>query len=81
MIVAYFLEVGLVLLVAPWTTFWEHNTFVNAWPTLSAVLLSPWFRGALSGIGVVTAVAGLLDLLGLFLHREPSGPQSAQAPH
>lgn len=70
-----------MLLVAPWTTFWEHNTFVLAWPASTSLLLSPWFRGALSGVGVVTVVAGLLDLLGLFLHREPSGSQSAEVPH
>ena len=77
---AYFLEVGLVLIVAPWTEFWEHNAFVVASSTASSILLSPWLRGALSGFGVVTFGAGILDLLGLFLRRKPSGPESARAP-
>lgn len=81
LIVAYLLEVGLVLVVAPWTGFWENNAFVVAWPAAADVLLSPWLRGALSGVGAVTAGAGILDLLGLFVHREASGSQSAQAPH
>jgi hypothetical protein len=73
--------VGLVLIVAPWTGFWENNVFVIASENLSAILLSPWLRGGLSGVGVVTFVAGLLDLIGLFVHRETSGSRSAQAPH
>jgi len=79
--VAYFLEVGLVLIVAPWTGFWEHNLFVVAWPAGAPVLLSPWLRGALSGVGAVTIGAGVTDLVGILLRRETSGPPSAQIPH
>lgn len=75
---AYFLEAGLLLLVAPWTVFWEHNTFVVRWPAFAAILLSPWFRGAMSGVGVVTIGAALLDLLGLFVGRETIPPESAR---
>lgn len=71
---------GLVLVVAPWTGFWEHNVFVIASERMSAFLLSPWLRGALSGVGAVTFVAGVLDLIGLFVHRETSGSPSAEAP-
>lgn len=70
-----------MLVIAPWTSFWEHNLFVQASSMGAVVLLSPWLRGALSGIGVVTFVAGVLDLLGLFLRRESSGSPSAPAPH
>lgn len=69
-----------MLVVAPWTTFWERNLFVIGWDRLSAVLLSPWVRGAFSGIGAVTFVAGLLDLVGLFVRRETSESPSAHAP-
>jgi hypothetical protein len=80
LIIAYFLEVGLVLIVSPWTGFWEHNVFVIASSRVSAVLLNPWLRGAVSGVGGVTFVAGLLDLVGLFAGRETTGSTSAQAP-
>ena len=80
LIVAYFLEVGLVLVIAPWTAFWERNVFVIASGDLSDILLSPWLRGALSGVGVVTFVAGLLDLVALFVRREPSETPSPQSP-
>jgi hypothetical protein len=80
LVIAYFLEVGLVLLVAPWTAFWEQNVFVIASPRVSGVLLSPWLRGAMSGVGVVTFGAGLLDVIGLFVHRGSSDASSASAP-
>ena len=28
--VVYFVEVGFVLIVAPWTTYWDRNYFVEA---------------------------------------------------
>jgi hypothetical protein len=76
-VVAYFLEMGLVLTVAPWTVFWERNYFLNAWPPLRLVVLTPWLRGAVSAIGVVTIGAGLLDLLGILVRPRSSRPESA----
>ena len=66
-----------MLVIVPWTTFWEHNTFVNGSRAVSGILLSAWLRGALSGVGVVAIGAGLLDVLGLFLHREHRRAESA----
>ncbi len=74
---AYLVEMGLVLTVAPWTAFWERNYFVTAWPYLRNVLLSPWLRGALSAVGVVTIGAGLLDLLDLVMKPRSQRPESA----
>jgi hypothetical protein len=59
---AYFLEAGFVLIVAPWSAFWEHNRFAEARPSLEAVLDSPYARGGVTGVGVVTALAGLAEL-------------------
>ena len=36
--IAYFVEVGLLLLVVPWTDFLQQNYFVEAWPVLRTVL-------------------------------------------
>lgn len=66
-----------MLAIVPWTSFWEHNLFITSSHAASHVLLSPWLRGALSGIGVVAIGAGLLDILGLFLQRERRRPESA----
>lgn len=66
-----------MLVIVPWTSFWEHNAFITSSRGIAGVLLSPWLRGALSGVGVVTIGAGLLDLLGLFLQREHRRAESA----
>jgi hypothetical protein len=56
----------LVLVVVPWSPFWERNMFVTALPTLQRLLSSPYARGAVSGVGVITAIAGVLELAAAF---------------
>lgn len=63
---AYFLEAGLILIVAPWSGFWERNFFAASVPALARVLSSPFVRGGVTGIGALTALAGLAELGGLF---------------
>jgi hypothetical protein len=66
---AYFLEAGFILTVAPWSAVWERNRFAADRPRLEAVLQSPYARGGVSGIGVITALAGLAELGSLFASR------------
>ena len=40
--------------------------FVTALPTLQRLLSSPYARGAVSGVGVITAIAGVLELAAAF---------------
>jgi hypothetical protein len=72
---AYFLEAGLILIVAPWSAFWDRNFFAEALPALEGILASPFARGAVSGVGAITAVAGLTELGAVFLMRRRAGPQ------
>ena len=80
--VAYFLEAGLILLVAPWSGFWEHNFFVGRIPALEPLLSNLFVRGAVSGIGAITAVAGLAELAALLNLRRRANPptQGSSAP-
>lgn len=76
---AYFLESGLILLVAPWSSYWDINRFVNASSALSGLLASAYARGAVSGIGAVTAIAGIFELAAAFGARTvdvPSAPRN-----
>ena len=68
--VAFFLEVGLLLIVVPWSTFWEENYFAGAWPVVHAIVTNNFVRGGISGLGVVNLVAGLADLSRVFTTRD-----------
>jgi hypothetical protein len=73
---AYFLEAGFILVVAPWSGFWENNRFARAQPALESFVKSPYARGAVTGVGVITALAGLTELGSLILSkgRRPPSP-------
>ena len=71
--VAFFLEVGLLLIVLPWSGFWERNYFAVAWPVLRPFLTNNFVRGAVTGLGVVNLVAGFADLATVFASREHRG--------
>ena len=65
-LLAYFVEVGLVLLVVPWSPFWDRNYFVQMWPALETLTRSNLIRGAVSGLGVVNLWAAMSELGVLF---------------
>lgn len=66
---AYFLESGLLLLIAPWSTFWDRNFFVEAMPQLGLVMTNHFVRGAVSGIGAVCLGAAFAELAGMIGRR------------
>jgi hypothetical protein len=41
---------------------WDHNRFVESRPGLRTVTDSAYVRGAVTGVGVITALAGLAEL-------------------
>ena len=55
--------------MAPWTSLWERNFFADAVPILGAVMANEFVRGGVTGIGLITAVAGLGDLTAAILRR------------
>lgn len=65
LVAAYLIEVGLILLFVPWSAFWDRNYFAEAVPAFSALAQSHYVRGAVSGLGVVNLVAGVVDLIWL----------------
>jgi hypothetical protein len=68
--VAFFIEVGLLLIVLPWSAFWERNYFVALWPILRGVITNDFVRGGISGLGLVNLVAGFSELIPVFAVRE-----------
>ncbi len=47
-----YFEIGVLLLLIPWTGFWTKNYFVNHSPWMATMAKNYFFRGAVSGIGL-----------------------------
>lgn len=60
--VAYFLEVGLLLVLVPWSGFWDRNYFAVTFPALMDILKNNYVRGAVSGLGIVNLLLGFEEL-------------------
>ncbi len=61
----------------PWYgNFWDRNFFAETMPIFDRLLASPYARGAVSGVGLVTMLAGLAELGGAFAtrRRTPTAP-------
>jgi hypothetical protein len=69
LVFAYLVEAGLLLLVAPWSVFWERNAFIERVPLVSEALTNPFARGAVSGVGVLCLWAALAELATLLAQR------------
>jgi len=68
-------EIGVVLILLPWLDVWDHNYFSRLtarWPEL---WMSPYLRGAISGVGAVDIVISFIELFRLrrFARRGPGG--------
>ena len=77
--VAYFLEVGLLLVLVPWSAFWERNYFVGLYPPLLQMLRNNYVRGGVSGLGVVNLLVGFYDLSDLLMARRFGETMSREA--
>jgi hypothetical protein len=60
--VVLFLEVGILLTVVPWSTYWDRNYFFTEdLPWLRRAMGNTFVRGAVSGLGAVNLVAAVVD--------------------
>jgi hypothetical protein len=72
LIAAYLIEAGVLLVLAPWSALWQRNYFAAQWPWLGVWMASPYVKGAVTGVGLITALGGLRDLVSAFMMRQPS---------
>jgi hypothetical protein len=54
-------EIGLFLVFVPWSTLWEHNALLLYLP-LRGLVMNNFFRGAVSGLGMIDVFLGLGEL-------------------
>lgn len=69
LLIVFYVEVGLVLAVVPWSAYWERNYFADALPVLHAIITNYFFRGAVSGLGLVNLAAAIMELRSLLAGR------------
>lgn len=58
-------ELGVFLAVFPWLEFWDQNYFAGLFPAVQAVWPSAYFRGAVSGLGVVNIYISFVEIFRL----------------
>ncbi len=72
LIVVVCLELGLFLLVFPWTDYWTSNYFATFIPQYFWVWDSAYFKGAVSGLGVVNLCICISEIFRLRRFAGPS---------
>ena len=60
--VIFCFEIGVFLVVFPWLDFWDTNSLATFSPWMADVWGNPYFRGALSGLGLVNIYISLLEI-------------------
>ena len=59
-------EIGLFLAVFPWIDIWSLNYFPGWIPGLENIWDDPYFRGAVTGLGLVNIYLACAEVLRLF---------------
>lgn len=68
--VLFCLEIGIILIVLPWTRIWTGNPLLMRFPALREVLISDFVRGLISGFGIVDIWLGIAEAV---RYREAAG--------
>jgi hypothetical protein len=55
--------------VVPWSPFWERNLFTRSLSWITEAAQSGYARGAISGVGLLLVLAGLVELATLLAGR------------
>jgi hypothetical protein len=53
------LELGLALILVPWSEVWDMNYFLYQYPELAFFVKNSFLRGAISGLGIMNVVFAL----------------------
>ena len=64
-----------MLVLIPWSAFWDRNYFVDVAPFLGAVLKSNYTRGAVTGLGLLNVWSALGELADLFGQKPNPKPE------
>ena len=63
--ITFCLEIGLFLLIFPWTEYWDGNYFSSLMPQMKSYWDNLYVRGAVSGLGAVNLFISLSEIFRL----------------
>jgi hypothetical protein len=63
--VTFCLEIGLFLVIFPWTEYWGGNSFSTLLPEWRQYWQNAYMRGAISGLGVVNLYIAAVEIFRL----------------
>src|SRR5258708_39364721 len=63
--ITFCLEIGLFLLIFPWTEYWDANYFSGFLPQFRDYWNNMYVRGAVSGLGVANLYISLVEIFRL----------------
>ena len=55
------LMVGVFLAFVPWTTLWDSNYLLQPYPALRLLVVSPFARGTVTGLGLLNIVLAVQE--------------------
>jgi len=61
--------IGIILTVAPWTSFWTNNSLLAGFPQAREFLMNDFLRGLVSGLGLVDIGMAIAEAV---RYREPA---------
>lgn len=59
--VVFYIELGMLLAVLPWTRLWTENGLVTSLPKLREILQMNFVRGLVTGVGLVDVWIGIWE--------------------
>jgi len=63
--ILYSLEVGIFLISLPWLEIWDNNYLTFHLPVLRRVIINPFLKGAVLGLGIVNLFIGFKEIANL----------------
>jgi hypothetical protein len=73
--IVFCFEIGVFLLLFPWVELWDRNYFSALAPAWETVWNSPYFKGAVSGLGLIDIGISFAELLRLRRFARPADPR------
>ena len=61
--VVFCIELGVALILLPWSSWWDSNNLVAHWPAARQLVRHGFVRGAISGLGFLDLWLGISEAI------------------